>query len=93
VSAVALLSEAAAAHALRQLADRIEHQSGQPPTAAPGSTSQAVLPRRFAAVLAAKASEIASLRALLAQAMRPGRRRRHSASGAQLTLPPAGGCQ
>ena len=47
------------AHALRRLADRLEHQSGQPPTAAPGSTSQAVLPRRFAAVLAAKASEIA----------------------------------
>jgi hypothetical protein len=45
------------------------------------------LPRRFAAVLAAKASEIASLRALLAQAMRPGRRRRRSASESQLMLP------
>jgi hypothetical protein len=75
------------AHALRRLADRLEHQSGQPATAAPASISQAVLPRRFAAVLAAKASEIASLRALLAQAMRPGRRRRRSASVSQLMLP------
>jgi hypothetical protein len=44
------------------------------------------LPKRFAAVLAAQASEIRSMRALLAQAVRPGRRRRREASEAQLTL-------
>jgi hypothetical protein len=45
------------------------------------------LPRRFAAALAARASEVASLRALLAQAVRPGRRRRRLASEVQLMLP------
>jgi hypothetical protein len=47
-------------HALRRLADGLERRAGQQP-AAPASTSQAVMPRRFAAMLAAKASEIASL--------------------------------
>ena len=75
------------AHALRRLADRLERHAGQLPTAAPASTTRAVLPKRFAAALAAKASEIASLRALLAQAVRPGRRRRRPASEAQLMLP------
>jgi hypothetical protein len=74
------------AHALRRLADRLERRVGQQP-AAQASTSRAVMPRRFAAVLAAKASEIASLRALLAQAVQPGRRGRRSASEAQLMLP------
>jgi hypothetical protein len=74
------------AHALRRLADGLERQADQKPAAVPASTSQAVVPRRFAAMLAAKASEIASLRALLAQAVRP-RRRRPSACAAQLMLP------
>jgi hypothetical protein len=47
----------------------------------------AVSPRRIAAVLAAKTSEIASLRALLAQAVRPARPRQRVTSEAQLTLP------
>jgi hypothetical protein len=71
--------------ALHGLAGRLERRAGQQP-AAPASTSRAMMPRRFAAVLAAKASEIASLRALLAQAVRP-RRRRRSACDAQLMLP------
>jgi hypothetical protein len=74
------------AHALRRLADSIEHGVGRP-SAVTASTSRALLPRRFAAVLAAKASEIASLRALLAEAVRPGRRRRRVASETQLMLP------
>jgi hypothetical protein len=74
------------AHALRRLADRLERRVGQQP-AAQASTSRAVMPRRFAAVLAAKASEIASLRALLTQAVQPRRRRCRSASEAQLMLP------
>jgi hypothetical protein len=75
------------ARALRRLADGVERRAGQQPVAAPASTSRALIPKRFAAVLAAKASEIASLRALLAQAVHPGRRRRRSASEAQLMLP------
>jgi hypothetical protein len=73
------------AHALRRLADSLERGASQPP--APASTSRAVIPRRFAAVLAARASEITSLRTLLAQAVRPVRHRRRSASEAQLMLP------
>jgi hypothetical protein len=46
-----------------------------------------VLPRRLAAAFAARTSEIASLRALLAQAMRPRERRRRTVSEAQLMLP------
>jgi hypothetical protein len=75
------------AHALRRLADRLERGTDQSPSPARPATSPAVLPRRFAAVLAAKASEIASLRALLAQATRPGRRRRRVESETQLMLP------
>jgi hypothetical protein len=75
------------ARALHRLADGLERRAGQQPAAAPAPTPRAALPRRFAAVLAAKAIEIASLRALLAQAVRPGRRRRRSASEAQLMLP------
>jgi hypothetical protein len=75
------------AHELHRLADRLEHRAGQQPAAAPASTPRAVLPRRFAAALAAKASEIASLRALLTQAVQPRRRRCRSASEAQLMLP------
>jgi len=74
------------ARALHRLAAGLERRAGQQP-AAPASTTRAMTPRRFAAVLAAKASEIASLRALLAQAVRPGRCRRHSACEAQLMLP------
>jgi hypothetical protein len=69
------------AHELRRLADRLEH------VAAPASTTRTVLPERVAASLAAKASEIERLRALLAQAVQPRRRRCRSASEAQLTLP------
>ena len=75
------------AHALRRLADRLERDVCQPPPPAPPATPRADLPRRFAALLAAKASEIASLRALLAEAVRPGRRLGRAASEAQLTLP------
>jgi hypothetical protein len=75
------------ARALRRLADRLEHRAGQQPAAAPTTTSRTAMPRRFAAVLAAKASEIASLRALLTQAVQPRRRRCRSASEAQLMLP------
>jgi hypothetical protein len=75
------------ARALHRVADGLERRAGQQPAAAPASTSRTVMPRRFAAMLAAKASEIASLRALLAQAMRPGRRRPRSACDAQLMLP------
>ena len=75
------------AHALLRLADSLEHGVGQPPAAVPASISRAVLPRRFAAALAARASEVACLRALLAQAVRPGRRRRRLASEVQLMLP------
>jgi hypothetical protein len=75
------------AHALRRLADRLEHRAGQLTAAAPATATRVVLPRRFAVVLAAKASEIARLRALLAQAVRPGRHRRRSASATQLMLP------
>jgi hypothetical protein len=75
------------ARALRRLADGLERQAGQQLVVARASTSRAVMPRRLAAVLAAKASEITSLRALLAQAVRPGRRRRREASQAQLMLP------
>jgi hypothetical protein len=72
--------------ALHRLADGLERQAGQQPAAAAASTRRAVLPKRFAAVLAARASEVASLRALLAQAVRPERRRRRSGSEAQLML-------
>ena len=75
------------AHALRRLADRLEREKGQPSSAAPASASRAVLPRRLAAAFAARTSEIASLRALLAQAMRPRERRRRAVSEAQLMLP------
>ena len=75
------------AHALLRLADRLERDAGQLPAVAATSTSRALLPRRFAAVLAAKASEIRSIRMLLAQAVRPRRRRRRAAPEAQLTLP------
>ena len=75
------------ARALRRLADGLEHRAGQQPAAAPATTSRTAMPRRFAAVLAAKDSEIASLRALLAQAVRPKPRRRRSACHAQLMLP------
>jgi hypothetical protein len=73
------------AHALRRLADRLERLAD--PVAAPASTARGLLPRRVAAVLAAKTREVANLRVLLAQAVRPGRRRRHPASAAQLMLP------
>jgi hypothetical protein len=72
------------AHALCRLANRLERLAD--PVAAPASTTRGVLPRRVAAVLAAKAREVANLRALLAQAVRPGRRRRRSASEVQLML-------
>jgi hypothetical protein len=75
------------ARALHRLADGLERRPGQQPAAAPAPTSRAVMPRRFGAVLAAKAGEIASLRALLVQAVRPARRRRCSACDAQLMLP------
>jgi hypothetical protein len=55
------------ARALHRLADGLERRAGQQPAAAPAPTPRAALPRRFAAVLATKAIEIASLRALLAQ--------------------------
>ena len=75
------------AHALLRLADRLERDAGQLQAAAATSTSRALLPRRFAAVLAAKASEIRSMRILLAQAVRPRRCRRRAALQAQLMLP------
>ena len=75
------------AHALLRLADRLERDAGQLPAAAATSTSRTLLPKRFAAVLAAKASEIRSMRILLAQAVRPGRCRRRAAPEAQLMLP------
>jgi hypothetical protein len=75
------------AHALLRLANGVERQAGPQPAAAAASIRQAVLPKRFAAVLAARASEIASLRALIAQAVRPERRRPRSGSEAQLMLP------
>jgi hypothetical protein len=75
------------AQALRRLANRLEREAGQQPAAAPAATARAELPGRFAVVLAAKANEIARLRALLAQAVGSGRRRPCSASQAQLMLP------
>lgn len=60
------------AHAMRRLADRLERDAGQTPAAAATSTTRAILPRRFAAALAANAREITSLWALLAQAQERG---------------------
>jgi len=78
------------AHALRRLAGRLERDAFQPTSTVTASATRAALPRRFAAVVAAQASEIRSMRALLAQAVRAGRRRRRTAAEAQLTLPFAG---
>jgi hypothetical protein len=78
------------AHALRRLAGRLERDAFQPTSTVTVSATRAALPRRFAAVLAAQASEIRSVRALLAQAVRPGRRRRRAAAEGQLILPLAG---
>lgn len=75
------------AHALRRLADRLESGAGHPPSATQASRPRVVLPRRFETVLSAKASEITSLRALLAQAVRPRRRRGRAAFETQLMLP------
>jgi hypothetical protein len=77
------------AHALRRLANHLESRAGRPPPVVSEPTSPEALPRRFAAVLAARASEITSLRTLLAQAVRPGRRRCRATyeARAQLTLP------
>jgi hypothetical protein len=74
------------AHALLRLADGLE-RNGQLPTAATTSTSQTLLQKRFAALLAAKASEIRSMRILLAQAVRPRPCRRRKVPEAQLMLP------
>lgn len=75
------------AHALRQLAGRLDRGADQLLPAPQPAMSRVLLPRRFAAVLAAKTSEIACMRALLAQSMRPPRRRRRSVCKAQLLLP------
>jgi hypothetical protein len=76
------------AHALRRLAGRLERGAFQPMSTVTASATRAPLPRRFAAVLAAQANEIRSMRALLAQVARPGRRRRRAAAAeAQLMLP------
>jgi hypothetical protein len=74
------------AHPLRRLAVGLERDAARMPPATP-SASRGVLPRRFAAVLAAMTSQIACLRRLLAQVERPARRRRRATSDAQLVLP------
>jgi hypothetical protein len=75
------------AHALLRLADRLERDAGQLQAAAATSTSRTLLPKRFAAVLAARASEIKSMRILLAQAVRPRCCRRRADPEAQLMFP------
>jgi hypothetical protein len=75
------------AHGLHRLAAELEKVDQRPPLSARPARPRTVESRRLAAVLAAKTSEIASLQALLAQAVRPGRRRRRAASEAQLILP------
>ena len=89
----AFLEREVLAQALHGLAREIEHAAGHvPPPAQARSSSAAPSPapsRRTMALLTAQAGEIQRLQALLAQAARPGRRRRRSANthADQLQLP------
>ena len=81
------------ARALQRLAAEAEGAAGaRPPPlpAAPPPPVDAVAVRRLGALLAAKSEEAGHLRALLARAVRPARRRRRTLGEGQLLLPLTG---